>query len=90
MLPLDPVGPERDQREQAEQGWGGAQDREIGPLALGLDTEVATNLGQSDLNSPAPDEPAQDLCGFGIEVSAQESLRLLATLGVPYQDPADQ
>ena len=68
MFPLDPVGPESDQREQAEQG--GAQDREIGPLPL--DTEVAANLGQGDLDPPAPDEPAQNRCGFGIEVGAQE------------------
>ena len=72
MFPLDPVGPESDQREQAEQGRGGAQDREIGPLPLGLDTEVAANLGQGDLDPPAPDEPAQNRCGFGIEVGAQE------------------
>ena len=63
MFPLDPVGPESDQREQAEQG---------GSRALPLDTEVAANLGQGDLDPPAPDEPAQNRCGFGIEVGAQE------------------
>ena len=72
MFPLDPVGPEGDQGEQAEQGRGGAQDRKIGPLPLGLDAEVAANFGQSDLNPPPADDPAQDLCGFGIEVGAQE------------------
>ena len=70
MFPLDPVGPESDQREQAEQGRGGAQDGEIRPLPL--DTEVAANLGQGDLDPPAPDEPAQNFCGFGIKVGAQE------------------
>ena len=72
MFTLDPVGPEGDQREQAEQGRGGAQNCEIGPLPLGLDAEVTANLGQSDLDPPAPDEPAQDLRGFGLEVGAQE------------------
>src|SRR5688572_24004493 len=49
-----------------------------------FDAEVATNFGQGDLDPPAPDEPAQNLCGFGIEVGAQERLRFLATLGVPH------
>ena len=71
---LDPVGPEGDQGEQAEQGRGGAQDREVGPLPLGLDAEVAANLGQRDLDPPAPDEPAQDRRGLGIEVGAQLSV----------------
>ena len=38
------VGMERDQREQAEQGRGGAADRQLRPLALGLDAEVASRL----------------------------------------------
>ena len=37
VVTLDAAGPERDQREQAEQGRSGAQDREIRPLPLGLD-----------------------------------------------------
>ena len=72
LFGLDAVRPEGDQREQAEQGRGGAQDREIRPLPQSLDAEVAANLGQGDLDPPAPDEPAQDRCGFGIEVGAQE------------------
>ena len=88
LVTPDPTGPEGDQGEQAEQGWGGARDREIRPLPL--DTEVAANLGERDLDPPPADEPAQDLRGFGIEVGAQESLRLPAAFGVPHQHPADQ
>ncbi len=50
--------PERDEGEQAEQGRGGAGDGLIGPLALGLDAEVATDLGEGDLGAPAANEPA--------------------------------
>src|ERR1044071_8602150 len=51
--------PEGDEREQAEQGGGGAGDGLIGPLALGLDAEMATDLGEGDLGAPAASKPAQ-------------------------------
>src|SRR5690349_4536233 len=57
--------PERDEGEQAEQGGGGAGDGLIGPLALGLDAEVATDLGEGDFGAPAASKPAQDIKRIG-------------------------
>ena len=61
------VSPEGDQGEQRQQGRRGAGDGFVGPLALGLDAEVAPNLFERHFNRPAPDEPAQDVppCTLG-------------------------
>ena len=38
------LGEEGDQGEEAEQGRGGAENGEVRPLALGLDTKMSTDL----------------------------------------------
>src|SRR3954471_7837497 len=83
------MSPERDEGEQAEQGGGGAGDSLIGPLALGFDAEVATDLGEGDLDAPAADEPAQDIERIGGEIGAQECLRAELILAVAHQHVAD-
>ena len=62
--------PERHEREQAEQRRRGAQDGQVRPLPLGFQAEMAAGFLEGGLNPPAADEPAQDLCGFGIEYTA--------------------
>src|SRR5215211_3330468 len=84
------MSPERDEGEQAEQGGGGAGDGLIGPLALGLDAEVATDLGEGDLGTPAANEPAQDIERIGCEIGAQEGLRTELILAVAHQHVADR
>src|SRR4051794_10601919 len=84
------ISPERDEGEQAEQGGGGARDGLIGPLALGLDAEVTTDLGEGDLHAPAADEPAQDIERIGGEIGAQEGLRAELILAVAHQYVADR
>ena len=69
-------GQESDEREQPEQAWRCAGDGEVGPLALGLDTEMRPGLLKGHLHLPAPDEPTQDLFGRPIRISAQQALRL--------------
>ena len=69
------LSPERDKGEQAEQGRRGAGDGLVGPLALGLNAEVAADLGERDLDAPATNEPAQDVERLGLEIGAQEGLR---------------
>ena len=59
------MSPERDEGEQAEQGGGGAGDGLIGALALGLDAEMATDLGEGNLGAPATNEPTQDVERIG-------------------------
>src|SRR3712207_499368 len=82
--------PERDEGEQAEQGGGGARDGLIGPLALGFDAEVATDLGEGDLGAPAANKPAQDIEWIGREIGAQEGLRAELIFAVAHQHVADR
>src|SRR3954447_24703617 len=84
------MSPERDEGEQAEQGGGGSGDGLIGPLALGLDAEVATDLGEGDLGTPATRKPAQDIEWIGREIGAQEGLRAELVLAVAHQHVADR
>src|SRR5690242_14939649 len=84
------IDPERDEGEQAEQGRGGARDGLIGPLPLGLDAEMATDLGEGDLGGPAADEPAQDIERIGGEIGAQEGLRAELIPAVAHQHVADR
>src|SRR4051795_10680504 len=84
------LSPERDEGEQAEQGGGGARDGLIGPLALGLDAEMATDLGEGDLGAPAASKPAQDIEWIGGEIGAQERLRAELALAVAHQHVADR
>src|SRR5690349_14664323 len=83
------MSPERDEGEQAEQGGGGAGDGLIGPLALGLDAEVATDLGEGDFGAPAASKPAQDIERIGRGIGAQEGLRAELILAVAHQHVAD-
>src|SRR3954469_17855794 len=84
------MSPECDEREQAEQSGGGAGDGPIGPLALGFDAEVATDLGEGDLGAPAASKPAQDIEWIGGEIGAQEGLRAELILAVAHQHVADR
>ena len=70
------VRPEGNEREQAEQRRGGAHDREVGPLALGFDAEMGTGFLEGDLELPAGDEPLEDIDRSGVEIGAEEGLRL--------------
>src|SRR4051794_41819078 len=82
--------PERDEGEQAEQGGGGASDSLIGPLALGLDAEMATDLGEGDLGAPAASKPAQDIERIGGGIGAQESPPAGRTLARAHPHRADR
>ena len=49
------------ERKESQQGRSGAQNRQIRPLALGLDAQMSTNLMKGDFNCPAQDKPLDDL-----------------------------
>ena len=66
------IGPERHQREQAQQRWRGAGNRLVRPLALRLHAEMAAHLRKRHLDRPAPHEPAQDVHRIGLQIRAQE------------------
>src|SRR5690242_21824773 len=84
------LSPKGEKGEQAEQGGGGSRDGLIGPLALGLDAEMATDLGEGDLGAPAASKPAQDIERIGGEIGAQEGLRAELALAVAHQHVADR
>ncbi len=84
------IGPEGDEGEQGEQGGGGARDSLIGPLALGLDAEVAADFGEGDLGAPAANEPAQDIEWICREIGAQKGLWAELILAVAHQHVADR
>src|ERR1700694_3724905 len=66
------MGPEGDQREQAKQRRGGAQDGEVGPLALSFDAEMGAGVLEGDLKLPTGDEPLEDIDGSGVEIGGEE------------------
>ena len=43
-----PMGDERHEREQSHQHWRGSGNGGVGPLPLGLDTEMGTDLLKGD------------------------------------------
>ena len=88
-LRRDFVGPQRDQGEQPEQRRGGASDRWIRPLPLGLDAQVTADLGEGHLDRPPSKKPAQHHERIGLQVGAQEALRLERTVHVAHENPAD-
>ncbi len=83
------VRPERDQGKQAEQGRCGTLDGQFRPLPLCLDAEMTTDLGEGDLDRPAPDEPAENVERIGREIGAQEGLRFEFAERIAHQDVAD-
>ena len=76
--------------EQAEQAGRGASDGLVGPLPLGLDTEVVADFSEGDLQLPALREPAEDLQRLLRQVGAEQGLRVEAPAGVAQQHPADR
>ena len=55
------VGPDRDEREEAEKRWRGPRDREVGPLPLRLDAEMSSCLLEGRFHRPALLERSEDL-----------------------------
>ena len=58
-------------------------------MALRLDAQMATHLGERDLDGPAADEQLQDGNWIGSLVRAQERLRLELAGRIADQQPAD-
>ena len=82
--------PEGDEREQAKQRRGGAQNGEVGPLALSFDAEMGACVLEGDLKLPAGDEPLEDIDGSGVEIGTEEGLRLKLADWIADQQPSDR
>src|SRR5580765_3656675 len=66
--------PEGDERVETKQRRGGAQNCEVGPLALSFDAEMGARVLEGDLQLPAGDEPLEDIDGSGVEIGTEEGL----------------
>jgi hypothetical protein len=66
------------------------RDRDVGPLALGLDTEMGTAFLERDLELPARDEPPEDIDRSGVEIGAAEGLPRGLAARIADQQPADR
>lgn len=84
------MGPQCDDGEQGEESRGGAQDGVVGPLTLGLDSDVGADLRKSHLDLPAADEPAKNVMRMRIEVGRQECLRAEFAARIADEKPADR
>src|SRR5215218_1061872 len=84
------AGPEGYEREQAEQSRRRACNRLVRPLPLCLHTKVPTHLCKGHLRCPAADEPTQDIERVGLQVRAQERLRLERASDIAHQNIADR
>ena len=82
--------PEGCQGIHAQQDGCGAQDCPVGPLPLGLNTEVGAAVLEGDLDLPAPDEPPEDVDGIGGDVGAEECLGFEVAGRIAHQHPADR
>ena len=74
----------------AQQDGSGAQDCLVGPLPLGLNTEVGAAVLESDLDLPAPDEPPEDVDGISGDVCAEECLGFEVAGRIAHQYLADR
>ena len=61
VFPSMHVSQQSDYREQTQQGWRNAQDRQVGPLSLGLHAEVGPGFMESDFDLPTSWEPSTTL-----------------------------
>ena len=82
--------PEGDQREQAKQRRGGAQNGEVGPLALSFDAEMGAGILEGDLKLPAGDEPLKDIDSSGVEIGTEKGLGLEFAERIADQQPSDR
>ncbi len=78
------------QREQSQQSRRRAHDRQIRPLALGLEAQMLANFMEGDFQLPSENEPFHDLHRLDVQVRAQQGLGLELALRVADQHPTNR
>lgn len=76
MLENEGIRKKCDEREQAKEGRGRAQNGFVGALTLSFDAERGADLLEGILHRPRPDEVSQDMSGVKGRVGAEQGLRL--------------
>ena len=83
------VGQDGDEGEQAQKNGAGASDGQVGPLPLGLETDVSADLLESHFDLPALDEPGQNLIGSLLWIGAEQREGIKAGQRVTDENPAN-
>src|SRR5260370_15271066 len=78
------------ERKEFQQGRSGAHNRQIGPLALGLDAQMSTHLMKSDFDRPAQNKPLDDVGSLCILIGAKQGHWLILSLWITNEDPTDR
>jgi hypothetical protein len=78
-----------DDREESQQDWRSAGDREVGPLTLGLDSQMSSDFLKGHLHLPAPEEPLQNFARLLVELGAEQSASFEFAQRISHQDPTD-
>src|SRR6516165_7476466 len=69
------VRTKRDNGEQPQQGWCGAQDCLVGPLTLGFDAEMRADFLEGNFDLPAAHEPGENVAWSRVEIGGEKGLR---------------
>ena len=77
------------QGEQSQQGWCRSLNCQVGPLSLCFQTQMSTSFLKSYFESPAHDEPIQNLNRVGCLVCSKESGGFKLTQGIANQHPTN-
>lgn len=81
---------QHDQREQAEQGGGGALDSPGRPLALGFEAQMGAHFLEGHFHTPAHHHPPHDVERAGSQVGGEEGSGVELAQRVAHQHPAQR
>ena len=84
------MGKQGDKRKESQQGRSRAHNRQIRPLALGLDAQMSTHLMKGDFDRPAQDKPLHDLDSFRVLVGAKQGHWLILSFWIANEYPTDR
>src|SRR5215470_11883504 len=90
-LPFDqPIGHQRDQREQTEKHWCGTCDSRVAPLSLSFYPEMRSGFFKGHLHTPTSHEPGQYLQWRMIGLSRNKRLWVVFALRNANQHPTNR
>src|SRR5271169_6048554 len=78
------------QRKKSQQSRSGAQNSQIGPLSLGLNSQMGSDFMKGHFDLPTQDKPFDDLDWTDGLISAQQGLWIKLAIGVTNKYPAQR
>src|SRR5688500_19503521 len=76
-------------REQTQQEGGGASDSRVRPLTLSIESQMSTCFLKGHFQTPAQDEPLDNMNRASRQVSAKQRLCLKFSQRVSHQHPTN-